>query len=1166
MTTTNDSETLHRIVNDLDANFIVEAGAGTGKTYALVSRVVALVKAGARMQNIVAITFTEAAAAELSQRIRSRLEQLLEDDHPENVDDLLAKGLTHEERERIRRATTELDQAAIQTIHSFAGQLLRERPLDANLPPGWTTLGEVQSSQRFNEKWDEWLEWALGKDTGANPELTAALRYLIEANAGISSWKDIARTFSENAERLANENSIPDIDLVTQSQSTLENLQELAGECTDISDRLFGQLGGAIDTTQAVLTVANDPYAAVAALNAGAKVDYTGNVGSQKNWSIPPKDVREQFREVGQTFQTMVRSGPLPDLLSNLRREFAVNYAPERKADGVATFSDLLVWARDLLLNDEARHHFQSRYSHILIDEFQDTDPLQAEVAYFLAADAQTGIGQQPWHTLQLAPGKLFIVSDAKQSIYRFRRADIGVTLQVKESGQLQPLTLSENRRSQAPVLNWANSVFVNLMIEEAGVQAKYDPLQPHADIQQGCLGTVQVFGGPAGLNADDTRREEAGDVASMIVASAGEGATSQLEVYDKTLKGVRNANLGDVCILIRSRTGLGFLTRALEDADIPYRLEGGSLLFDTQEVRDMLNCLRAIDDPTDEVAIAAALRSPAFACSDIDLLRWRDAGGSWNYLSRLLDNDSMSDDRQEKRRQKLLNLGEAFSVRVGLLELRVYHQLRQTAGVAQLIARFVRERRVDELDLAESRPREIWRRRRFLSEQARSLEYDSGSGGGAPLTLHKFIQWADMQQEERARITEVAVPETDDDAVRIMTMHAAKGLEFPIVILLGLAQDSTQNNAAVLFDRTGDSLEVKLVGLKTPGYLALDEQEKAHTAAESVRLAYVAATRARDHLLVSMYLSTRQNSQNCSGITATIANLPTDETPLHSEVSFSSGAKLKLNPIPSGGAALGEYDPGSWREARSDELLRRSLPQAVTATRLARDSAPVGVDIDDKDAEQDADQPWRTGRGGTAFGSALHAVLQDVMGQMTGHLPLAAGIPAEEFLAQWDDTIGQLAEFHTDAEGISSERAEIARLAGRTLRSPAVVLSLRARRLWSEIPVAAQVETPIGPVVIEGIIDLLYEDVDGQLVILDYKSDQVIGEADVAERVDHYRMQGAAYAAAVEKATGKTVKAMQFLFVRPDNGLREIVNLRDLIDSVSGAIASTTNQMHQGD
>ena len=136
-TTANDGETLHRIIKDLDENFIVEAGAGTGKTYALVSRVVALVKAGARMRNIVAITFTEAAAAELSERIRSRLEQLLEPDHPDNSGDLLAANLTDVERERIHRATTELDQAAIQTIHSFAAQLLRERPLDSGIPPGW---------------------------------------------------------------------------------------------------------------------------------------------------------------------------------------------------------------------------------------------------------------------------------------------------------------------------------------------------------------------------------------------------------------------------------------------------------------------------------------------------------------------------------------------------------------------------------------------------------------------------------------------------------------------------------------------------------------------------------------------------------------------------------------------------------------------------------------------------------------------------------------------------------------------------------------------------------------------------------------------------------------------------------------------------------------------
>ena len=1169
-TTANDGETLHRIIKDLDENFIVEAGAGTGKTYALVSRVVALVKAGARTRNIVAITFTEPAAAELSERIRSRLEQLLEPDHPDNSGDLLAANLTDVERERIHRATTELDQAAIQTIHSFAAQLLRERPLDSGIPPGWAPMDDVEASQRFNEKWDEWLEGALGRDTGASLELTAALRYLIEAGAGINSWKDIARTFSENAERLAREESIPDIDLATLARQTQEDLQELATECTDPDDRLLEQLAGAIGTVQAVLSVANDPYSAVSTLSLGAKVDFSGGVGSQKNWSRPPREVREQFREVGLTFQAAVLSGPLPEVLRNLRREFAVNYPLQRKADGVATFEDLLAWARDLLLNDDARRHFQSRYLHILIDEFQDTDPLQAEIVLYLAADAKANIGQHPWHTLPLAPGKLFIVGDAKQSIFRFRRADIGVTQQLKDGGQLQPLTLAVNRRSQSQVLNWVNALFANLMIEEAGLQAKYDPLHYYSGIQQDCLGTVKVFGGPAGLNADDTRRQESGDVASIIVAFAGDGAPRRLEVYDKERKGIRPAKLSDVCILIRSRTGLGFLTRALEDAGIPYRLEGGSLLFDTQEVRDMLNCLSAIDDPTDEVAIAAALRSPAFACSDTDLLRWRQAGGNWNYLSPLVDNEPLADERQERRRQELFELGKSFPVRTGLLELRAYHQLRHQAGVAQLIAKFARERRLDELDLAENRPREIWRRRRFLSEQARSLEYASITGGGAPLTLRRFLQWADLQQEERARITEVAVPETDDDAVRIMTMHAAKGLEFPIVVLLGLAQDSTRrnagpNNAGLFFNTSGDSVEVKLGDLKTPDYVNLEELEKAHAYAESVRLAYVAATRARDHLLVSMYQSNSQNSDRADSVTAHIANLPADETPPHSEMLVTPGARIKLNPIPAVGTTLGEYDPDTWQESRRKAFDRRSLPQAITATRLARAYAPVGADIDDKDTEGDSNQPWRTGRGGTAFGSALHAVLQEVLGRMAAQLPLLAHAPVDEFLEQWDDAINQLSASHSEAEGVSGQYADIAVLARRTLRSPAVVAGLRSPRLWSEIPVAAHVETPAGPVVIEGIIDLLYQDTDGQLVILDYKSDQVLNEADVTERLNHYRMQGAAYAAAVERATGMTVKAMQFLFVRLEDGLREVENLRDLMGSISGVIANTSSQMHQG-
>ena len=254
MTTTfNDEETLHSIVNDLGANLMVEAGAGTGKTYALVSRVVALVKAGVRMQNIVAITFTDAAAAELSERIRSRMEQLLDDVLEDSNEDLLAKDLTEPEKGRIRQAVSELDQAAVQTIHSFAAQLLRERPLSAGLPPGWAPLDAVDSTQRFAERWDQWLERTLGQDSEANPELTGSLRYLIGVKAGIVTWRQVAKDFADNYERLASEGSLAEIDLRALAVSTLGELEVLRAQCVNDSDSLFEQVSAAMETVTAVL-------------------------------------------------------------------------------------------------------------------------------------------------------------------------------------------------------------------------------------------------------------------------------------------------------------------------------------------------------------------------------------------------------------------------------------------------------------------------------------------------------------------------------------------------------------------------------------------------------------------------------------------------------------------------------------------------------------------------------------------------------------------------------------------------------------------------------------------------------------------------------------------------------------------------------------------------
>ena len=603
--------------------------------------------------------------------------------------------------------------------------------------------------------------------------------------------------------------------------------------CDDPSDRLYQQLAGAIATVEAVSQVADDPPAAAQVLEQGAPVDFANNVGAQKNWTINTKAVRDNFRESGRAFQETVRASALAILLRSLRAQFAVEYEAERKSDGVVTFTDLLVWARDILRdNAAARHHFQRKYSHILIDEFQDTDPLQAEIAFYLAAAPDADVIHQPWHTLPLSTGKLFLVGDSKQSIYRFRGADVSITARVKAGGQLQELTLTENRRSQQRVLDWVNATFSQIMVEADDkappVQAEYLPLAAHAAIQQPSLGSVTVFGGPV-LGAAAMRRMRSQHIARLIAASVSDG-DQRRQVYDQSTRQTRPAGRRDVCILIRERTGLGILQWELDAAGIPYRIEGGSLLFDTQEVQDLLNCLQPSTTPPTQFAWRrrCALRhspAPMPTCCTGEMpvargitcrFRWTGLGSASNS-----QNDGSACWRCPRCGQRWKCCATITVVR-------------QSLTVAALISEFVRERRLEELDLAEYRAREIWRRRQFIIEQARSLEATSpDTVGQSSWNLHQFIRWANHQRDEHSRITETAVPESDDDAVRIMTMHSAKGLEFPIVILQDLdIAARPRPPERVLFNSESDTLEVNASNrnaapVRTGGYARVEDEEK---------------------------------------------------------------------------------------------------------------------------------------------------------------------------------------------------------------------------------------------------------------------------------------------------------------------------------------------------
>ncbi len=509
-----------------------------------------------------------------------------------------------------------------------------------------------------------------------------------------------------------------------------------------------------------------------------------------------------------------------------------------RREEGRLIFDDLILGVRDVLRTQpDARYELRQRYDTILIDEFQDTDPLQAEIALAFAAESDAS---------QPDSGRLFLVGDPKQSIYRFRRADMAIYAATKdgiEASGGETIDLALNRRSQPGVLEWVNAVFEHvigpgLVLE---VQPPYKPLYPHRDdALEGP--TVAWFGHMVSeATATQVRLLEAQHIAAHCRSVVERGWT--VAERDGT---VRPAKYGDIAVLLPARTILQPLERALASEGIPYRVEGGSLVYATQEVRDLLNCLTAIDDPSDDVAVVAALRSPAYACSDVEIARHKLGGGSFNYLSPALD-------------------AIEGLVADGLRSLRAWHLRRAGLSLAALVERFVADRRIVEIGLLDSGNRNAFRRARFLVEQARQFE------SAGPESLRSFLEWLERRAGDAILDSEGASLDDDEDAVRVLTVHAAKGLEFPIVFLAGLGAPPVNTTPVFGHDRNDGRIAVTIGAVTRSAQFklgpvdAVNAHEKAHADAERARLLYVAATRARDHLVVSLFHQER--TRECAAI-----------------------------------------------------------------------------------------------------------------------------------------------------------------------------------------------------------------------------------------------------------------------------------------------------------
>ncbi len=495
-----DEEARRRAVAELNTTFLVEAGAGTGKTSVLLQRLLALVRSGrSQLERIAAITFTEKAAGELRGRLRAE------------IDTTLASSLSEEERHNLREARGQLERAQISTVHAFCAALLRERPVEARVDPDFTVLDEFGASLLRGETWHEWL----AQEMDRSPDV---LKQALRAGVTLTHLETLRDFVVEHRDCLSLlpapvEVRLPEFRVTLRN--CLAKLSVLSASCVNEADRALAQ----INALGALIPIDEDDSLWERFLLRDLPLNI--KVGAKTNWkpTATLDEVRALFGQVGDAY-TQARTAAFHNLSVGLTRwldGYLRAYQEKKRERSALDFVDLLLLTRNLLKHDlDVRRYCQWKFHFLLIDEFQDTDPLQAEIIFFLAEREPRA---SDWTAVTLQPGKLFLVGDPQQSIYRFRRADLEVYAQARLviTRQGEVLSLAANFRTRAPALAWINETFTREFGSAGADQPPYCPLaaaRPEGTNREVIVLPVPEV--PANASREEVRRAEARTVVAF--------------------------------------------------------------------------------------------------------------------------------------------------------------------------------------------------------------------------------------------------------------------------------------------------------------------------------------------------------------------------------------------------------------------------------------------------------------------------------------------------------------------------------------------------------------------------------------------------------------------------------------------------------------------------
>ena len=952
-----DQKYREQIASDLDHSMLVEAAAGTGKTTCLIARMVSLLRNGkCRIDTLAAVTFTRKAAAELRTRFHLALETA-------------EQSSSGQEHGRLVEALRHVERCFIGTIHSFCARLLRERPVEAGVDPGFEELDEVVDEQLCRQAWQEHIAALITTDDPVLPELER-LGLKVSASVRRSSTvpteldelglvpAELGPAFLQYAAYLDVDDwpappvALPDLKLCIDGlKKYATHMQGLRLPADYGSDKLIpkyeliGRMAQRIDW--------NQPGQVMEVLEV-----FDGSVSVvQKKWpEKKPQALAElerwnQFKDkYADPLLLAWREHRYEPVMRAIRPARMV-YDRLRRERNALNFQDLLLLSVALLRDKpEIRRYFRERFTHLLVDEFQDTDPIQAEVMLLLTAE---DVRETNWQACRPVPGSLFVVGDPKQSIYRFRRADILTYNKVREiieaaGGKTIPLTA--NFRSVEPLVDWVNSCFSDIFPANADEFSPSDrPLEVGRPGSAGNAG-VERLAIPNELEKVDEVAEYEADLIARTIRRAIDEKLPIPRTDDEMEQGIPgHAQPGDFLIVARSKYHLTTYARKLQKVGVPHVVTGGSVLNEVPELKLLHLCLSAIHRSDDPIALVAVLRSELFGVADTVLYDYRKCGGHFSYNAEI---------PAGLPGQDAAVLQDAFK------RLQTYSRwLRRMPATAAI------ERIAADLGL--------------IAHACAAEEGDAHAGSllkaiellrslDGPATVGSFVDVLARLVDQDDRHDGASVQPPAELPVRIMNLHQCKGLESPFVFLVDPSGDK-DHSVDIHIDRSSDKPRgyLAIYGPKRhqyskptllaqpPNWSQLVAREQQFLDAEANRLLYVAATRAGVRLVISDRDEKRNPWRLFNSFLQTAGSVP------------DPGA------VPALPAVNSKIDPRDWNhEIAAIEMRWQAVVQPTYNVESIKESAIQG-----------GAKPHGAESGGAEWGTVLHTLLEAAMKQPTADL-----------------------------------------------------------------------------------------------------------------------------------------------------------------------------------